>query len=276
MRPLFFNYLLLRVNQTQLLSILVFCFILCLPFSGCTPTKTASATAPPVQRIPARFDFSPPSRAQVGSTNITIAIVKPTYVGKNPEYYVPPYNEMAASMGNDFEELLTAKGFTMRGPFGSRDEMVYNDKVNSSFVFEIGIELNPQYNRKKTTISKTNWGAMLNKNAPAATYTYKVSGEITLSGNLVINAKSSQYGELIWKKNIALEPSSFTYSGALIWSDVPSMADELNKDNLVYNTLSSELEKFYLKSLNLAWQQIDANEMKVVAEQAKKADKKGS
>lgn len=52
---------------------------------------------------------------------------------------------------------------------------------------------------------------MLNKNAPAATYMYKVYGEITLSGNLVINAKSSQYGELIWKKNIALEPSSFTY-----------------------------------------------------------------
>ncbi len=92
----------------------------------------------------------------------------------------------------------------------------------------------------------------------------------------MINAKSSQYGELIWKKNIALEPSSFTYVGALTWADVPTMADELNKDNLVYNTLSSELEKFYLKSLNLAWQQIDANEMKSVAEQAKKADKKGS
>ena len=103
-----------------------------------------------------------------------------------------------------------------------------------------------------------------------------MSGEITLSGNLVINAKSSQYGELIWKKNIALDPASFTYTGSLTWDGVPTMAEELNKDNKVYNTLSTELEKFYIKALKLAWQQIDPMEMKTVAEQAKKADKKGS
>jgi len=240
---------------------------------GCTPMHQ-TPTAPPVQRIPAKFDFSPPSRAQVGSTGITIAIVKPIYVGKNPEYYVPPFNEMATSMGNDFEELLTAKGFTMRGPFGSRDEMVYNDKVNSSFVLEIGIDVSPQYNRKYTTTTKANWAGILNPNAPASTSTQRMSGEITLGGNLVINAKSSQYGELIWKKNIALESSSFTYTGSVTWDGLPTMADELTKDNVVYNTLSAELEKFYMKALNLAWQQIDPDEMKTVAEQAKKADKK--
>jgi cation transport regulator ChaB len=103
-----------------------------------------------------------------------------------------------------------------------------------------------------------------------------MSGEITLGGNLVINAKSAQYGELIWKKNIALETSSFTYTGSLVWDGLPTMAEELNKDNLVYNTLSNELEKFYAKALNLAWQQIDPAEMRAVADQAKKADKKGN
>ena len=142
--------------------------LLTLFLASCSPTKNTTPSAPLVQRIPAKFDFSPPSRAQVGMTNITIAIVKPTYVGENPEYFVPPFNEMAASMGNDFEEMLTAKGFTMRGPFGSRDEMVYNDKVNSSFVLEIGIELNPQYNRKNVTSTKTNWAGILDKNAPVA------------------------------------------------------------------------------------------------------------
>ena len=242
--------------------------------TACTSSKTTTATAPPVQRIPAKFDFFPPSRSQAGTTGITIAIVQPTYVGRNPEYYVPPFNEMAVSMGNDFEELLTAKGFTMRGPFGSRDEMVYNDKINSSFIIEVGIELNPLYKRKATTSTKTNWGAILNTNAPASVSTKKMSGEITLAGNLVINAKSAQYGELIWKKNIALTPASFTYNGSLTWQGYPTMEEELNKDNQVYNTLSGELEKFYTKALNLAWQQIDPAEMKTVAEQAKKADKK--
>ena len=248
--------------------------LLALVFAGCTASKPTASTAPPVQRIPAVFDFSPPSRAQAGSTNITIAIVKPTYVGQNPEYYVPPFNEMAVRMGDDFEELLTAKGFTMRGPFKSRDEMVYNDKTNSSFVLEIGIDINPQYNRKYATTNKTNWAGILNPNSPNVISTQKMSGEITLGGTLVINAKSSQYGELIWKKNIALTPASFTYTGGMVWSEVPTMADELKQDNQVYNTVSKELERFYNAALQLAWQQIDPSEMKTVADQAKKADKK--
>ena len=118
-------------------------------------------------------------------------------------------------------------------------------------------------------------GQLIKSKFPAVISSERVNGEITLAGNLVINAKSSQYGELIWKKNIALDPSSFSYAGSLTWTEIPTMADELIKDNLVYNTLSKELEKFYLKALNLALQQIDPAEMKTVADQAKRADKKG-
>ena len=95
-------------------------------------------------------------------------MVKPTYVGKNPEYFVNPFNEMAEHMANDFDELLTAKGFTIRGPYGSRDEMVYEAKINSSFILEIGIELSPQYNRKYNTLAQSPsfTQMMVDKNAP--------------------------------------------------------------------------------------------------------------
>ena len=254
-------------------------YLLAAMITGCGSSKNTTITAPPppAQRIPAKFDFSPPTRAQVGSAGITIAMVKPTYVGKNPEYFVNPFNEMAERMADDFDELLTAKGFTIRGPFGSRDEMVYEAKINSSFILEIGIELNPQYNRKYNTISHSpSFAELMVDKYATTTYTYKMNGEITLGGNLVIKAKSAQYGELLWTKSIALDASSFTYTGQLKWTTVPTMADELKQDNQVYNTLSSELEKVYLKALNLAWQQIDVAEMKTVAEQGKKADKKGS
>lgn len=256
-------------------NLLVLFFFL---FAGCFAPKQAPTTATPlVQRIPARFDFSPPSRVQAGATNITIAMVKPSYVGKNPEYFVPPFNEMATNMASDFDELLTAKGFTIRGPFGSRDEMTYNDKINSGFILEIGIELNPQYNRKYSTTAHPPSFAdlMLNKNAPT-TYTNKMYGQVTLGGNLVIKAKSAQYGELLWTKSIALESASFSCPGQLTWNGIPNIHEELNKDDLVYNTLTRELEKLYAKALGLAWQQIDPSEMKTVAEQGKKADKRGT
>lgn len=252
--------------------------ILLLSACGSTKSITSPTTVPTlVQRVPAKFDFSPPSRAQTATTAITIAMVKPSYIGKNPEYFVSPFDEMAVRMASDFDELLTAKGFTIRGPFGSRDEMTYNDKVNSSFILEIGIELNPQYYRNHVTTTHTPSFVelLLDKNAPT-TYTNKMSGQVTLGGNLVVKAKSAQYGELLWTKSIALEQSSFDCPGQMIWTGVPQINEELNKDNLVYNTLSAELEKLYTKALNLAWQQIDPAEMKTVSEQGKKADKRGS
>ena len=252
--------------------------ILLLSACGSTKSITSPTTVPTlVQRVPAKFDFSPPSRAQTATTAITIAMVKPSYIGKNPEYFVSPFDEMAVRMASDFDELLTAKGFTIRGPFGSRDEMTYNDKVNSGFILEIGIELNHEYKRRYVTTTHTpSFGQLLlDKNAPT-TYTYKISGAVTLGGNLVVKAKSAQYGELLWTKSITLDASTFDCPGQVIWTVVPQMNVELDKDYLVYNTLSRELEKLYTKALNLAWQQIDPAEMKTVAEQGKKADKRGS
>lgn len=249
------------MSKTQILYATAFALL-----STCTQKQTVMETP----LVPAHFDYSPPTRANPGSTNMTIALLKPQFVGSKPEYYVPPFDEMAKSMANDFEELLTAKGFTIKGPFGSRDEMVYNDKVTSDFTLEVSIDLNPQYNRKYTTL--TNWGTLVDKNENANFY--KMTGEVALSGNLVITASSPQYGEKLWKKNIALQQQSFTYIGSAKWRNVPSMADELKQDNAVYNTVSRQLEQYYSSAFNLAWQQLDPAEMKTIAAQAKRADKK--
>ncbi len=228
--------------------------------SACATTKAPVASNP---RIPAKFDFSPPSRQSAGATNLTIALVRPIYITKNPEYYVAPFKEMSTSMGNDFEEMLTAKGFKIRGPFGSRDEMVFNDKQSSDFAFIAEIDLQPNYNRRYKY--SPGMGAIV---APS----YRMNGELTLGGNLVLTASSPKYGEKIWKKNIALDKATFSYVGSIKWSTVPSVADELTQDNEFYNLISRELEKFYDKSMKLAWQQIEAEEMNTVAVQAKKAD----
>lgn len=237
---------------------------------ACTPAKQSTGSTE-TQRMPAKFDYSPQSRQQAGSANLTIALIKPRFVDKNgtePQYLTPPFNDMAVSMGNDFEELLTAKGFTIRGPFGSRDEMVYNDKMNTSFALEINIDLNSsQYDRKYKY--NPGMGIIVAPN-------YKISGDVILGGDLIITASSPQYGEKIWKKNITLEKLVFSYEGSVKWANVPSLADELKQDNVVYNAFASQLEKYYYQAMNLAWQQIEVVEMKTVAEQSKKADKKGT
>jgi hypothetical protein len=234
---------------------------LCVLLIACMTTKVPTNST----KVPAKFDFTPPSRTQAGATGMTIALIRPTFIGQNPEYFVEPFNEMASNMANDFEELLSAKGFNIRS-VRSRDEMVYNDKLNCSFALEVQIDLRPEYNRKYK------YDVGLGVLIPSS---YRLSGEVTLGGNLVLTASSPQYGEKIWKKNIALDKTLFTYTGSTKWVTVPTVAEELKQDNEFYNALSRHLEKYYNQALQLAWSQIVADEMKGITAEAKKADKRG-
>jgi len=246
-------------------------FLLPLLFLGCTATRQPVVTTT-IQRIPPKFDFSPPSRSQTGAANLSIALINPSYVQVNAaENLMSPYSDMAAKMAQDFQELMTAKGFTIRGPFGSRDEMTFGDKTNSSIAFSVAIDLVREYNRKYN--QRTSWGSLLSKDLA---YSYTMSGEIVFKPSLVITAYSPQYGELLWKKNITITPSVFTYTGTKTYTEVPAWAEELKQDNAVYNLVGQELDKIYKQAMDLAWQQIDVAEMKTVADQARKADKKGS
>jgi hypothetical protein len=248
----------------------ILALVVALLLSSCTATKQTANNS--VQRVPPKFDFSPVSRAQAGGAGLTIALVNPSYVQVNAsENLISPYRDMATKMAQDFQELLTAKGFTIRGPFGSRDEMTFSDKTNSNIAFSVSIDLQREYNRKYN--EKTSFGSLLSKELG---HNYKMNGEIVFRPTLVITAYSPQYGELLWKKNITLKPAIFTYAGTKSYDEVPEWATELKEDNTVYNLVSEKLDMIYKESMALAWQQIDVAEMKTVADQARKADKKGN
>jgi hypothetical protein len=241
--------------------------------TNCSSTKNL---APSVLRVAPKFDFSPPNQAAIGSANMNIVLIRPKFVSDKVALLPSPFPEMAKNMGNDFEELLAAKGFTIRGPYNSRDEMVYTEKVNSSFILEIQIDLIPQESTSYIKHSKTTAANLLLASQPLAYISYTTVGTITFGGNLVLTALSPQYGEKIWKKSIALENSTFNYSGTTKWDGAPTMAEQLSKDNQVFNTVSAELDKFYGTALDLVWKQIDPAEMKIVTDQAKSADKKSN
>jgi hypothetical protein len=248
-------------------SLLILAIFLLL--NGCSSPKDLSQS---VQKVSPKFDYGAPSNLGIGSANMSIAIVKPVFITDKPEYLVSPFPEMATSMGNDFEELLSAKGFTMKGPFSSRDQMVYTEKLNTSFIIEIQIDFNYQINQ--SYISHTEFGFLNILFLEGPSFKYSTKGTLTFNGNLVLTAISPQYGEKIWKKNLALESNTFTYTGAKLWRLTPNIADQLREDNVFYNQFSSELDKFYTNALNTVWQQIDINEMKIIAKQSKEADEK--
>lgn len=238
-----------------------------------TPKSAASAETPKIQP---KFDYAPKVLSKVGSSEMTIALVNPIY--GDPDLSISPFEDMRKNMANDFEELLTAKGFKIRGPFNQVGEMLYNDKVNSNFILAVEIDLNfKSIDRKYKTVTSTNWGVLLNPyNTNSSTSeSYMYQGEGNFVCNLVLTAMSSKFGEKLWKKNITLPSTLFKYVGKAKWnSDDVRFYSEVKQDNAVFNEVAKLLENQYQAILDLVEKQIDVEEMKTVSAEAKKVDGK--
>lgn len=222
--------------------------------------KSKSSSLP---RYSPKYSFEPPQREAIASANVTVALMRPIFLlGDYNGNAEEPYNQFSSKMVNDIEALLTAKGCKVRGPFASRDEMVFNDKQNSDFTLEIAIDYNAEVQR--------NWKSYYN--ILLSTYTYGVkSGNVNITASVVMTAKSNYTGEKLWKKNLNLGSKSFSYTGSVRWdSQSLTFRRELTEDNNFWNPYTKELENTYTEALTILWKQFDVNELQSVAVEAKK------
>lgn len=101
---------------------------------GCV-APTAGPTGP---RTAPTFDYTPAANAEPMSANITFAVV-----GSSFETPVPLFERFSSNMARDFAEILTARGYTIRGPFQTYDEMTFPDKENSNLVLSAEVDFTP-------------------------------------------------------------------------------------------------------------------------------------
>jgi hypothetical protein len=219
--------------------------------------KNASAT---VSRYNPRFSYEPENRAQVASSGISIALLKPVFIDKDIANAGAPWQDFSSAMQSDIEGLLTAKGFKVFGPFNSRDEMVYGDKQKSDFTLLISLDLRLNIERFKKDVF-----AIIGPNTIKI-----VKGNVSLSPTLQITAVSNFTGEKLWKKNLQLSARNFTYAGTIKWEGEPSVLREMELENNLYNPLAQNLEEIYKEGLGTLWKQFDVDEMKMIATEAKK------
>lgn len=169
---------------------------------------------------------------------------------------------------------LIGLSIKVRGPFDGMGSMLYTDKKNSDFIFAVDIDFSIQGTSTPTAHKKTNWAkALSGENAVEYTYTY--AGKGMIGGTLILTAMSPSFGEKLWKKSIALKPVPLDYIGTKQWTNSnASIYDLVTQDEAVYNILVRQLERMYGETFDLVAAQIDVEEMKTVAAEAKKAEKK--
>ena len=217
-----------------------------------------------IERFNPKFSYSPPQRDSVASTGLTIALLTPIFINDEINKSGSPWSDFAKAMANDVEELLTSKGFKVRGPFNTIDEMVYGDKQYSNFVIEIKIDLDIKNDRKFKTGLNLLGGSSLS---------YKVDkGDVTVNSSLILTAISCFTSEKLWKKNLDNKQQNFSYEGTIKWNGYPDVITEFKQDVSLYNPVCKSLEDVYKTSFETLYKQFDKNEMLNISKEAKKSD----
>ncbi len=120
---------------------------------ACAPKVYISTEPPTVSPWGGKYamTFNPPEKKAAKGVPVTIAVVNPAYKGEElaeSALATPLYGKVGkgftASMGNDLDKILIAKGVTTVGPFMSRDEITYNEKKGSSVILAPQVFLQTQ------------------------------------------------------------------------------------------------------------------------------------
>jgi hypothetical protein len=211
-------------------------------------------------RLAPKFDYVTPNpNGGIAKSNqIALALVRPVFgvnTGDLPAsaYGRAPFTNFIKSMGNDFEEMLTARGYTIKGPFNAFDEMVYNEKKNTD------LALHPEVDIVFTGLPiRKNFNAMIGKDV------YWVEGEIKISGKINLVFYEPQTKTKVWVKSVPFEETTFQVKGTKKYFQ-PAFIQE---EDGIWNPLVEHLEEVYQKSMKVCYNHLDPEELDLKKKEA--------
>lgn len=244
-------------------GIVAFCLLMMTILTGCE--VLAKNTAEPVY-VP-NFEWAPPEQSAVGSAGVTFIIVNPGYgevTNDSTWQYSPLYQDQlfvdfAKNLAGDFNELLAARGYTVRGPFAQFDEIPFPDKKGSDLTLYPVITLN-----LRNTISKND------KNIIAG---YDVAGTSNVSYTISFAVRESLSKELMWTKKLEYPAKNYSWDYTQVsGSRYTTLLTEIQTNQIprtALNDLARTLETTYREILTKAWAYLDPEEMRSLKKQAR-------
>jgi len=237
-------------------------------FAGSDTQKKLPATTEQVKV--GNYDFTPPFTDSAKSSKIAFALINPSFAPTFMWYNIDPFKKFCTSMGADFEELVIARGYSIRGPFASQGDMVYSDKSETDLALEPIIDISLDYsNLKCNTVKHYHFGLY---GTSYYTYTYTYSGNLIIGGSINLTASETQTMEKLWKKNITLTSQTITIASTKEYNDcsVSTLVADVFGDPGVNNPIVTVLESYYQTIMNTAWKHLDPLEMATLKPQVDK------
>ena len=290
--------------------------VVCLITTGCG----ARFAQPPRDTI--TFDYVPTTEAAPGSADVTFAIVGAEFIAPAPHQQAlfqqfqqqgirlpsapPPllFQQLINNMTKDFEEVLTAKGYTIEGSYGTFDEMNYPNKEGSDLILtakvKFGVDTTVRYEPQvggrilsgcvlsplaliafgaasatpqesdQTALNMLGLGITIGAVALfVSSGGHKPVGRVQTVCEVDLEVYEGLTGEIMWSKKIPI--STFDVTPKAMQKRDPgeiTWQQLMEIDNKFYSDLGGFFELQYGKILNQIYTYLDSREMAIVKNQA--------
>lgn len=207
------------------------------------------------QRYTPTFDYTPPGETKPAAANVTFAVVNAHYPG------VALFEQFGKNMSQDFFEILTARGYTVRGPFRAYDDITFPDKKGSDLILIPELQLSED-------LSGIRWdqsfgAALLGQSG------YTGEGHLVVSGRVNLIVAESLSREKMWTKSVDIPPLTVPVEETVMYTAPGVPMHALIEGNPgIYNGVARALETQYKEILQRAYQYLDPDEMQIVKKQA--------
>ena len=237
--------------------------MMCVVIEACSTNKPG----PVVQRVvEPNFDYNP-AEATPGKTEITFAVVGSKFEVPFGSTAVSMFQRFASNMAGDFGEIITARGYTLRGPFETYDEMTVVDKENSDLILTAEVDFQSDFTGTYVEFVERVKGRHLFRIGGRGGW--QASGQVRVFGRISLMIKESLTNERIWTKSVNISPLTVLLSSSAVYDqEYITLVDVLNRDYEFYTTLGKRLDAQYDEILSRTYGYLDPSEMLIISKQA--------
>ena len=235
--------------------------LLAFGFIGCFAPQQAVQT-----KQTYTFEYTSKETTGTGTAGFVVGLVKPNYPATFLSSNTELFQSLRRSIGADIEELIIAKGFSLKGPYDALDEMIFEDKKRTDML--IKIEISPSF-----TAVEGNWRSHFNP-LFGGSYTYSYTGKASLVGKITLNGVEPLTNEKLWVKSVSIPnvenidiATSKRYARQLIDT-------EILEDPGVYNAMGKALQQQYKGIMDKIAIQMNAEEFNSLKAQIKELKSK--
>lgn len=225
------------------------------------------------------YNYDAPKYLEKEGTKMTFALMSPSFgqefSSNNTELSKvqgEPFKSFNKGLEGEIEEVLTTKGFGIRGPFRDVDEMIYSDKEQSEFA--ISIQISPEL-----MIKSGDWKGVKTSSGKMGAQFKK--GTVTIYGDIVLTAFEPISGEKMWTKRVNIPEkttreftSSMIYTGSTS-SNAVALFTLATADPNVSNPLTEALQAAFPEIMDQVWRHLDPAEFKRLLPKVKELKEKG-